>query len=620
MQRERKHRHAASTFDTNPTYSTVQFAVSRLADLASLLPSVKFLALLPGIRGDHMVYCSRGTGVILKESSTAQRCNMPESFSLSFFISPCVHDGRHRNEDKAQQRAATQPPPPPSSASTPAPSSSKAPKKGKEEGTIASVFASLSGGSLEDTLPSRFSALKQSLIESPAHVEHLQKTWNSVLPALAQKVDEVKRLRGKTIPEVEFPGSGSNAHSRSLSDWTDARTYAEIKDRGAAVIRNVVPRDKVLEWKQQIREYAAANNAKGFPADNPQVYELYWSKPQLEARSHPNLIQTCQTFLQLFHSPASTGASSKVQATGGDLDRAASLSNLLMYVDRLRIRQPGDAKFALGAHIDGGGVERWECDEFRALWDNILRTGGDWRSHDPWSLGTNGERMAAKTDMYEGPGQCGVFRPLQGWLSMSDTKAGEGTLKLLPFLRESTAYIVLRPFFSPRKSRTECASTSEFLDASNWVFDGTSKKFPGCSLGHNIELDDATHPHLELAETMTSVPQVGPGDMVLWHCDGVHSVESHHRGTTDSSVLYIPAIPTTKVNWQYIQDQKLCFHQGIPPPDFPGGKGESQFQNRGTPADVSDTTARRSLGLEPLDLESAAPDEQHLLRWCNEQI
>jgi len=32
----------------------------------------------------------------------------------------------------------------------------------------------------------------------------------------------------------------------------------------------------------------------------------------------------------------------------------------MSYYDRLRIRKPGDSKFALGPHIDGGSLERWE--------------------------------------------------------------------------------------------------------------------------------------------------------------------------------------------------------------------------------------------------------------------
>lgn len=431
-----------------------------------------------------------------------------------------------------------------SSTTTTPPLPPGAKKVGKKEGTIASVFATLSGGTLEDALPDRFAELKRSIVTSSSHAEHLQRSWRSVLSSLSARVDETIRLGGQCIPEIDFPSD--SAKVGPVNEWTDAATFNAIKDRGVAVIRNVIPREQALQWKQDIRAYASRNNAKGFPEDNPQVYELYWSPSQLQARSHPNLLTTCERFLQLFHNPSSTTS----------VETACSLDHPLTYVDRLRIRQPGDAQFALGPHIDGGGVERWECESFRALWRNILLENSTWQSHDPWSLGENGERMTAKTDMYDGPGQCGVFRPLQGWLSMSSTSQNEGTLKVLPFLHESTAYIVLRPLFTPLKPSPSCLNQNEYLSADNWTLDTTSRKFPGCSLGHNIELSPTTHPHLHLEQTMISIPHVNPGDMVLWHCDAVHSVEPHHNGKADSSVLYIPAIPTTKVNWEYVVKQR----------------------------------------------------------------
>lgn len=63
------------------------------------------------------------------------------------------------------------------------------------------------------------------------------------------------------------------------------------------------------------------------------VFELYWSKPQLAARSHPNVLKASKLLLSLFRSNPSD---------------AVSLDTPITYADRLRIRLPGDAKFALG--------------------------------------------------------------------------------------------------------------------------------------------------------------------------------------------------------------------------------------------------------------------------------
>jgi hypothetical protein len=47
-----------------------------------------------------------------------------------------------------------------------------------------------------------------------------------------------------------------------------------------------------------------------------------------------------------------------------------------MYVDCLRIRQPGDTQFALGPHVDGSGIERWENPEYRSCYTPIFE--GHW--------------------------------------------------------------------------------------------------------------------------------------------------------------------------------------------------------------------------------------------------
>lgn len=293
---------------------------------------------------------------------------------------------------------------------------------------------------------------------------------------------------------------------------------------------------------------------------------------------------------------------------------------------------PGDSAFALGPHIDGGGVERWEDETFRGCWSSILEPKKDshgalyldWQKHDSWSLGEKAERLGARTDMYNGAGACSVFRPLQGWLSMSSTGANEGTLRVLPILKAATAYIILRPFFRPIKTLAESDNNEEaYLSVENWKFHLDDSHFDGCTLGRNIELDSTTHPHLRLDRTMTSIPRVEPGDMALWHCDVVHAVEGQHNGTfgQDSSVLYIPAIPLTKANFEYIVAQRNAFFQGIPPHDFPGGQGESQHVDRGTDQDVNNSMARRAMGLEPFTLEDGMPEaEKRLLEYCNKHI
>lgn len=76
-----------------------------------------------------------------------------------------------------------------------------------------------------------------------------------------------------------------------------------------------------------------------------------------------------------------------------------SLSTPVTYVDRLRIRHPGDAQFALGPHADGGSVERWEDETYRKVYQSCLE--GRWEEFDAWTIR---ERALANQNMYDGPG------------------------------------------------------------------------------------------------------------------------------------------------------------------------------------------------------------------------
>jgi len=267
------------------------------------------------------------------------------------------------------------------------------------------------------------------------------------------------------------------------------------------------------------------------------------------------------------------------------------------YADRLRIRQPGDATFALGPHIDGGGVERWESNGYGigGVYDAVFR--GEWEAYDPWNAGP---RIHAVTDLYEGAGACTMFRMFQAWLSMSHSGPRQGTLLVNPLLQLSTAYVLLRPFFTPRQD----GKGDEFLDPQNWVFtagEDMTSELQGATPGHAQELTDALHPHLELNRTMVHIPEIKPGDYVIWHCDQIHAVDKLHEGNGDSSVMYIPVCPTTELNLKYLKRQRDSFLAGTPGPDFPGGRGEADHIGRLGRDMIYGAEGRRAMGLEALE-------------------
>lgn len=311
-----------------------------------------------------------------------------------------------------------------------------------------------------------------------------------------------------------------------------------------------------------------------------------------------------------------------------DPESVISIAQPLSYADRLRIRQPGDATFALGPHIDGGSVERWELHGYGrgGVYNKIFE--GSWEDYDPWDAST---RVDAVMNNYNGLGACSMFRMYQGWLSMSATAPFEGTLMVNPAIKLSTAYLLLRPFFRPIKEADQISS-EEYLATENWEFVGEemTSELQGATPGRGQELNNVLHPHLDLEKTMVHVPPIKPGDYVAWHCDSeltpirpcyslstcinlrqltdrpaIHAVDKVHKGHSDSSVLYIPVCPVTEENAKYLVRQRDAFLAGTPGPDFPGGRGEADHVDRQTETHLRAFAAHEGLqafGFEKLDL------------------
>ncbi|KAK3348793.1 hypothetical protein B0T25DRAFT_458798 [Lasiosphaeria hispida] len=452
------------------------------------------------------------------------------------------------------------------------------PAGGKRTGDISDSFASLSGKKPQP-LPDRFRQLKLELVR--AHEDAVVASWKRLLATLRQENGDIALKGSSIVPTLRF---------NSLGEDLDQKKH-EIKKRGVAVIRGVIPEDEARAYKFEIEEYVRRNpQTRGFPADNPQVLELYWSSPQIRARMHPSLLTT-QTALMtsLWHT--------------SNPDSPISLGTSLSYADRLRIRQPGDAQFALGPHQDGGSVERWESQGYGrgGVYDAVF--SGDWEAYDPFNAST---RLHAVTNLYDGLGATSMFRMFQGWLAMSRTGPGEGTLLVNPLAKEATAYSLLRPFFRPRKPVGHTISPERYLDADIWEFTGGDKmtsEIQGATPGHGQEFPEGMHPHLELDKTMVHMPEVKPGDYVVWHCDTIHAVDKTHSGMSDSSVLYIPVCPTTEANARYVARQRDAFLHGTPAPDFPGGGGESAHIGRPTAEHVkqyAEPRGTQSIGLDTL--------------------
>ncbi|KAI4102957.1 MAG: hypothetical protein L6R37_004107 [Teloschistes peruensis] len=453
----------------------------------------------------------------------------------------------------------------------------------KPTGDISSVFPSLSGAT-SLPLPPRFADLKERLIRG--HEREVTESWHRLLATLQHKRDELKTLGSRIVPEINFYDLGDVGKRTNFRD--------ALHKTGVAVIRSVVSEKEALDWKELVQRYIKTNpSTKGFPTENPAVYELYWSPSQILARAHPNILRA-QAFLMSHWRSA-------------DNSSLISTSNPLSYADRLRIRAQGDTKFALGPHIDGGSCERWEEDGYGrgAVYNAIM--AGNWEEYDPWEASC---RLPVKSDLYNGPGGCSMFRMFQAWLAMSEVEGGEGHLMVCPMIKEATAYFLLRPFFSA---------------VDNWTLENpTSSLLQGAVPANCQEINPSLHPHLGLEETMFHIPRVRPGDYVAWHCDTIHAVDKVHRGASDSSVMYIPACPLTEANAEYLARQRETFAEGLPAPDFPSSsEGESQHRGRLTPEYVMKNIsleAQRAMGLVafPAEAKGVLEQEREVMRSANE--
>ncbi|KAI8337768.1 hypothetical protein BC941DRAFT_426130 [Chlamydoabsidia padenii] len=444
--------------------------------------------------------------------------------------------------------------------------------KPRNKGNISSVFAQL--GASTSTLDPRYQSLKQEIAPKGSGI--LQDAYHRLLNSIEKEKQEIQEKGSAVVPEVSMDAIKNNG-GRIPDD-----VAALIKKRGALVVRGLVDRQVAMGYKKDIEEYIKAHRDQlvGYPEDNPQVWELYWTKAQVAARANENFRIASLALNRLWYAHP---------------DSPVDLTKQLTYCDRLRIREPGDSSFALAEHVDGGSLERWEDPEYRKCYEEIFK--GRWENYDPFNVT---HRINAEVDLYQGNGACTILRLYQGWIALSDVTPGGATLRVNPLIKETTAYYMMKPLLEQYKDR------ADFLTA-----------WPGRSL------DITKEHHSAIVDCMVSVPPVSPGDGVFWHCDQVHAVEPKNEMKTDSSVLYIPVMPLCERNSEYLYRQRDAFLKGCTPPDFPGNDCEVDIMDRATVDTTDDDNVKIGMGLAPFPLDSQAaltPGQLEALKQHNDRF
>lgn len=116
----------------------------------------------------------------------------------------------------------------------------------KREGDISDSFASLSGKEAA-RLPDRFRELKISL--SAGNEDNIVAGWKRLLNVLSKENDVIASRGPSIIPEIRFDNL-----SQDLSAKKD-----EIKKRGVAVVRGVIPEREARAYKFEIEDYVKQN-------------------------------------------------------------------------------------------------------------------------------------------------------------------------------------------------------------------------------------------------------------------------------------------------------------------------------------------------------------------------
>lgn len=386
---------------------------------------------------------------------------------------------------------------------------------------------------------------------------------------VAEVVAEVEEFVAAEVADIEAT-KARGEEVWPVIDYADIAAGTVTTDqlallhrRGCVVVRGHFDRDQAEAWDASAVDYVDRNHffeTYTGPADDffgdlemskPEIYPIYWSQAQMEARQSPRMAAV-QAFLNARWTSTSEGKQ------WFDPDRDS------LYPDRMRRRPPGADSSGLGTHLDPGTLDLWMTEGYQQHFRHLF--AGDFASYDPWDAAYRTEAA-----QYPGSTMCSAFRTFQGWTALSDMANTEGVLHTVP-IPKAMAYLMLRPLLDDVAVDDMCGVKP-------------NKTFPANERFHAI-----------LMPALSSIPSVGPGDSVWWHCDLIHAVAPVTDQQGWGNVMYIPAAPWCAKNEAYAASVLEAFRAGNSPADFPAENYEAGWQGRFTEADLN-AIGRAGLGL-----------------------
>ncbi|HZT19508.1 MAG TPA: YbiU family protein [Dongiaceae bacterium] len=378
----------------------------------------------------------------------------------------------------------------------------------------------------------------------------LKRAFDEVAGEIAREVEAIRSAGAAgrpVIPEIGYDAIRDGRVPREAG--------AAVRRTGCAIVRGVFPPAVAGAWFDEVGEYLETNNYEERWAERgnldryfaevksksgrQQMFNVYWSKPQVMARQDRKLAET-RAFLDRLWSGYEGVFNPDLQ---------------LSYADRVRRREPGDTTLEIAPHMDAGTVERWIDPGYQRVYEPVF--AGDWRRYDPFDA-----RHRLETYEFPSPAVASVFRTYQGWTALTRQGPNDGSLELVPIAR-GVIYMLLRAVQDDVAEDDLC----------------------GAKVGRALRITGDWHPLLIAGKV--PIPEVAPGDAVFWHSDICHAVGPINAGPDYASVIYIGACPDCSKNRAYIERQRPAFLEGRSPPDFAAMDFEVDFKGRATIDDLT---------------------------------
>ena len=383
--------------------------------------------------------------------------------------------------------------------------------------------------------------------------------FNKIKDFIDNEIVEIKKLKNSNqpiIPEINFD---------SIEGIND-EVIKKVNQRGCVIIRNVFNEQLANSLNKELEDYI---NINGYYADQkkksdldkyfsdlksgkPQIFGLYWSKPQIEIRHSEQMAKVKKWLNNLW-------------VYENEEYKVFDPNRELSYADRIRRREPGDDTLGLSPHCDAGSVERWTDSSYQKIYNSIF--SDNFENYDPFDA-----KYRDRVIEFESPAVAHVFRTFQGWTALTEQGPNDGTLQLIP-IAKGMAYILTRALLDDVPKNELC----------------------GSKLGKALSVNKDYHELL--LKGLVSIPKMKPGDTIWWHPDIVHAVEDKHLGKNYSNVVYVGATPYCKKNFDYTLKQAKKFLEGKSPPDFVSEDYEINYKGRVKLENLS-SIAKRQLVLE----------------------